>query len=403
MAPSAISIVARGSASVDENHLPQILVVQTIFTFLAVTAVALRLYVRIRLIKNPGYDDWTMLIAALCALGGWILYIFEAAHGLGHSDAWFDAGNGEEKKVTQGTFWQSIVCSSLGIAMLKISIALNLLRLSPARWYVYCLWTSTVVVVAYCFLGAMALFLYCSPMSAYWTQAPGSHCYSVNLFVTFALVNTSFNIFTDVLFATIPIPIIWVLKMSRKVRLYLIGILSLGYVAVIFGIMNAIYQIAFPSSTDQYLNDWILFWATAQFNVGILAACIPSLKPIVSRVLKLSEYSNSYPPSRNIYGSRSRSRRVPKNTGGSIHTLGGSSGNRIWSTHRGDLYALQELGSRDSGERGHEYHPNGEYSATAAYDGEWPLSGDKHQQNNGEKEGIEGIEGIVKTTEVIIN
>lgn len=61
------------------------------------------------------------------------------------------------------------------------------------------------------------------------------------------------------------------------------------------------------------------------------------------------------------------------------------------------MYALQELGSRDSGERGHEHHPNGEYSATATYDGEWPLSRDKHQQNNGDKE------GIVKTTEVIIN
>lgn len=65
MAPSRISIGARGSASVDENNLPQILVVQTILTFLAVTAVTLRLYVRTRLIKNPGYDDWTMLIAAV--------------------------------------------------------------------------------------------------------------------------------------------------------------------------------------------------------------------------------------------------------------------------------------------------------------------------------------------------
>ncbi|KAJ5657800.1 uncharacterized protein N7484_001449 [Penicillium longicatenatum] len=333
----------------------------------------------------------------LCALGGWILYIFEAAHGLGHSDAWFDAGNGDEQKITQGTFWQSIVCSSLGMAMLKISIALNLLRLSPARWYVYCLWGSIVIVIAYCFLGAMAFFLYCSPMSAYWTQAPGSHCYPVSLFVTFALVNTSFNIFTDVLFATIPIPIIWTLKMRRKVRFYLIGILSLGYVAVIFGVMNAVYQIAFPSTTDEYLDDWILFWATAQFNVGILAACIPSLKPIVSTVLKLSDYSNSYPPSRNIYGTRSRSRRVPTNTGGSTHTVGGGGGNRIWSLHRGDQYALQELGSRDSGDRGHEHHPNGEYSATITYDEPWPLPRDLHQQSKGVED------GIVKTTEVIVN
>jgi hypothetical protein len=39
----------------------------------------------------------------------------------------------------------------------------------------------------------------------------------------------AFNVFTDVLFATLPIPIIWRLQMKTKVRLYLIGVLSLGY------------------------------------------------------------------------------------------------------------------------------------------------------------------------------
>lgn len=75
-------------------------------------------------------------------MGGWILWVFEGTHGLGHSDAWFAEGNGDATKVSQGSFWQVIIDSALGIAMLKISIALNLLRLSPARWYVYCLWTS---------------------------------------------------------------------------------------------------------------------------------------------------------------------------------------------------------------------------------------------------------------------
>lgn len=41
--------------------------------------------------------------------------------------------------------------------------------------------------------------------------------------------SVAFNIFTDVIFATIPIPIIWNLQMKRKVKLYLIGVLSLGY------------------------------------------------------------------------------------------------------------------------------------------------------------------------------
>jgi anti-sigma-K factor RskA len=39
-------------------------------------------------------------------------------------------------------FWQSIISATAAIALLKISIALNLLRLSQSRWYVWALWSS---------------------------------------------------------------------------------------------------------------------------------------------------------------------------------------------------------------------------------------------------------------------
>lgn len=78
-------------------------------------------------------------------------------------------------------------------------------------------------------MGAMTFFLHCSPMEGHWNPALQPQCYSIQLFVTFALINTSFNITTDVLFASFPIPVIWSLQMKRKLRLYLIGILSLGY------------------------------------------------------------------------------------------------------------------------------------------------------------------------------
>jgi hypothetical protein len=78
-------------------------------------------------------------------------------------------------------------------------------------------------------MGVMTFFLHCSPMQGHWNTAITRKCYDISLFVAFSLINTAFNIFTDVLFATFPIPIIWSLQMKRKVRLYLIGILSLGY------------------------------------------------------------------------------------------------------------------------------------------------------------------------------
>lgn len=86
-----------------------------------------------------------------------------------------------------------------------------------------------MIVCCYTFMGMMTFLLYCQPMEGYWNPTVKPNCYPIPLFVTFALVNTGFNIFTDVLFATFPIPIIWTLKMKRKLKVYLIAILSLGY------------------------------------------------------------------------------------------------------------------------------------------------------------------------------
>lgn len=82
-------------------------------------------------------------------------------------------------------------------------------------------------------MGMMTFFLHCKPMAGHWDKSLNPECYSIKLFITFSLINTSFNITTDVLFATFPIPIIWSLQLKRKLRMYLIGILSLGYLWVL--------------------------------------------------------------------------------------------------------------------------------------------------------------------------
>lgn len=50
---------------VNDSHLPQILTVQTVVLVLALICVCLRLYVRIRMTKSMGRDDWTMAGAAV--------------------------------------------------------------------------------------------------------------------------------------------------------------------------------------------------------------------------------------------------------------------------------------------------------------------------------------------------
>ncbi|KAK3326856.1 hypothetical protein B0H66DRAFT_589376 [Apodospora peruviana] len=306
-----------------ESNTAMILTVMTVFHALALIFVSLRLYARLVLVKAPGRDDIAMALCGgianwllakkICATGGWIVFVIQSKYGLGKHT---DTIPKEDMIVFQHAgFWQSIVSTTCSLGLLKISIAFSLLRLSTHKWYNWALWATIGFVCCYSFMGAMTFFLHCSPMEAHWkTAIPGATCYSISLFVTFALINTSFNIFTDVLFAVFPIPIIWTLQMKRKLRLYLIGILSLGYFAVAMGIVKAVYQIAFSKEKDKTFYQSVQFWGFLQLNVGIIAACAPTLKPLFTRILGLSTTNYPYNVSGSQYhnGSRGGTRRTSR-------------------------------------------------------------------------------------------
>jgi hypothetical protein len=96
-------------------------------------------------------------------------------------------------------------------------------------------------------LFAFATFLtFCKPIAGQWNAQLRPKCYSRVLYRDFGLFNagegvilefnnstnsdlSACNIFTDITFATLPIPLIWSLQLQRRIRIYLIIILSGGY------------------------------------------------------------------------------------------------------------------------------------------------------------------------------
>lgn len=81
-----------------------------------------------------------MCLEQLCAMGGWIIFVIQAHYGLGRHQDTIEAM--DMMMFSKVGFWQSIISATGAIALLKISIALNLLRLSQSRWYVWSLWAS---------------------------------------------------------------------------------------------------------------------------------------------------------------------------------------------------------------------------------------------------------------------
>ncbi|GJC91063.1 hypothetical protein ColLi_13901 [Colletotrichum liriopes] len=123
-----------------ERNTTQILIVVTVFNFLALGCVGARLYARAWVVKALYIDDWMMIPTTICSVGGgWVVFVIQAQYGLGKHYRTIDPA--DYVKFQHAAFYSVIVSSAAGMMFLKISIALSLLRItSLSRWYRWSLW-----------------------------------------------------------------------------------------------------------------------------------------------------------------------------------------------------------------------------------------------------------------------
>lgn len=152
-----------------------------------------------------------------------------------------------------------------------------------------------------------------------------------------------FNIFTDIWFASLPIPTIVKFQLKLRRWIYLVMVLSLGYLYVdwkeflylgvltiahpkrrgpghcqtilsnrvwcregqdlqpvhpILGLVCLLIEPTLPRNTYKSIDTHSL-----QLNVGIIAACCPALKPLIGTAFRLSRRAEMYGNYGNIAGS----------------------------------------------------------------------------------------------------
>lgn len=100
------------------------------------------------------------------------------------------------------------------------------------------------------------LFVYCTPFSGWWEfqwmNPFDPRCHDFKLFVNLVYWNVFCHIFTDVLLGTLPIPIIWNLKMKLRAKIYVIGILNTNS-AILMGVLKAVFMLTTGGDPDQTL------------------------------------------------------------------------------------------------------------------------------------------------------
>ncbi|KAJ6155601.1 hypothetical protein N7470_006167 [Penicillium chermesinum] len=278
--PNYIDPVTRGHG---------VMIVNAIFMSLAVIVVALRLYTRLYITATPGLDDILIVLGLVFGISMAVVTSI-MTEDWGHNRhlwdvplAWF-SGSKKLSIAFQITFaW------SAGFAKTSLLwFCRRLLGQSKGMFQIY----------KYAFLGAIAIVatstiaftfatvFQCSPAKAFWTLRPTFHYTST----------------------TLPMPLIWSLKLPSRQRIAVISIFGLGVIVNVAGSVRTVYLWKSNHAKDVTWLAWpVQVAAGIEISLGLICSSAPALRPLLMEFmprLLASRRNSQYPY---------RSPRIPEN------------------------------------------------------------------------------------------
>ncbi|PTU22027.1 hypothetical protein P175DRAFT_0477858 [Aspergillus ochraceoroseus IBT 24754] len=191
-----------------------------------------------------------------------------------------------------------VVLYATTVPMVKLSVLLLYRRIFRLTWSLYlCAFLS----IGYAISVSTTISLACVPTSYFWTQwvdpLSGGQC-RVNLY-NFYLWNGVANLLTDVIILCLPAPILWKLQMPKSEKLAISGIFLLGGFVCVATLVRIYTITQMKGSVD---ITWVIgdamIWSNVEPCIGIVSACLPTLRPLVRHIPKLSIWE-SFNSSRN--------------------------------------------------------------------------------------------------------
>lgn len=192
----------------------------------------------------------------------------------------------------------------------KTSVLIFYLRLAKNTQIVlrYASWFTLIIVnVCGIVLTFMNIFQ-CSPIRAAWRASYDGPATCIPLLTEF-ICAAPVNIVTDLVILALPIPVLTGMRLPPRQKTILILTFTLGIFVTIVDVIRIYYlqqaiksrpydgsvaaasDSRFGADTDFAYNASLsLMWSVVEVNVGIACACIPTLKPLVLRLLPAMLY-----------------------------------------------------------------------------------------------------------------
>ncbi|KAI0842736.1 hypothetical protein F5Y06DRAFT_72219 [Hypoxylon sp. FL0890] len=268
------------------------------FLVLDVIAVGLRAFVRTRMSKSFGYDDWAMCGALVGYITLCTLTFVSIGNGYGADEV-----RPEWNPVTAVKFFvASTLAYVIVVYIAKISVALVLYRIAVTNKPIRLLLViSMVILTVWTIVTTLIVALQCTPLSLTWGEGTGT------CLPAYVLANTGFSISamdiaSSFLYAGLPMLLLRGVQLSPRMKASIIILLGLGVVSSIATVIRLKYLIDVANLTsatgveasNAYLTTFV--YSVTELGLTIFTASLAALRPL----LKFLPFGN--PNSSNGYG-----------------------------------------------------------------------------------------------------
>lgn len=262
----------------------ELIAVGILFLCLTWMAVSLRVYTRGILLKKWGHDDTAMAVTLALFTISVVIQMMAVIHGVGRHR--WELTPEDIKTALIYCYLYEIFYVLVGVA-LKVALGIFYLRIAIERWQIILI---KCIVIGASGFGVVCLFLVllqCIPVNSFWLVYPSNDkCIPIPAQegITYAL--NAMNACTDWILGTLPFFMVRHLNMSFRTKILVVGILAFAAVGSTGTIVRMKYVKNLTNGPEfLYVIIDVSIWSTVEPGIGITAASIATLRPLLQTVL----------------------------------------------------------------------------------------------------------------------
>ena len=190
------------------------------------------------------------------------------------------------QEYTKLGFWQWDETFAV-LTLTKVSICLLLLRIVISRRFLRPIQALMATLIISTVVQILLYTFQCTPVDAAWNvtkKENSARCFSKRQVEGIIMSQAIISVIADFILAAFPILILYSLQMTFLKKCLLCGLMGLGLITAACTIVRTVmnWQNLAPDGTWYVTVNTM--WRTAEVNVGIMAACCPTLVPLFRRL-----------------------------------------------------------------------------------------------------------------------